>query len=140
MKAKIIKTVIIIVVALIAVFIVRLIKLGKESQSMKVTLGLTSSNTLLPCISTSNCYAGNIDAQENLIPKTLAIIREMGMEVATSSEFYFHSTAKSALFGFVDDVEFFYNAEEKKLYFRSASRVGKSDLGANKKRIEKILQ
>ena len=39
---------------------------------------------------------------------------------------------------FVDDVEFFVDAQQKVIHFRSASRVGYSDLGANRKRMETI--
>ena len=38
--------------------------------------------------------------------------------------------------GFVDDIELY--KSEDLLHFRSASRVGYSDLGANKKRILKL--
>lgn len=43
----------------------------------------------------------------------------------------------SAIFRFVDDVEFYFG-DDNKVHFRSASRIGHSDLGANKKRIEEI--
>jgi uncharacterized protein (DUF1499 family) len=51
---------------------------------------------------------------------------------------YLHVTFTSRLFRFVDDVEFFINELEKKIHFRSASRIGYSDLGANRKRMEQI--
>lgn len=47
----------------------------------------------------------------------------------------------SALFRFVDDVEFYFpkeHADKTVIHIRSASRVGYSDLGANRKRIERI--
>lgn len=42
------------------------------------------------------------------------------------------------VFRFVDDVEFLTAPEEKLIHFRSASRVGRSDLGLNRKRMAKI--
>jgi len=42
------------------------------------------------------------------------------------------------LFGFVDDLEIRIDAEVSVIHLRSASRVGKSDLGANRKRVEMI--
>lgn len=39
---------------------------------------------------------------------------------------------------FVDDVEFF--VTDDKIHVRSASRIGRSDLGANRKRVESIRQ
>ena len=47
-------------------------------------------------------------------------------------------TFTSRLFGFVDDVEFLLLPEEKLIHFRSASRVGYWDLGANRARMEAI--
>jgi len=40
--------------------------------------------------------------------------------------------------GFVDDVEFLLDASTKMIQVRSASRLGESDLGVNRKRIETI--
>ncbi|WP_413692547.1 DUF1499 domain-containing protein [Psychromonas sp. KJ10-2] len=41
------------------------------------------------------------------------------------------------MFGFVDDVEFRVT-DDQQLHFRSSSRVGRKDFGANKKRIEQL--
>ncbi|MBF0430446.1 MAG: DUF1499 domain-containing protein [Fibrobacteria bacterium] len=49
---------------------------------------------------------------------------------------YMHVEFKSFLFRFVDDVEF--QITDNKIHLRSASRVGYSDLGVNKRRMEKI--
>ncbi|HEY9596037.1 MAG TPA: DUF1499 domain-containing protein, partial [Cyanophyceae cyanobacterium] len=40
--------------------------------------------------------------------------------------------------GFVDDVEFFLDDNANVIQVRSASRLGESDLGVNRKRIETI--
>lgn len=53
---------------------------------------------------------------------------------------YKYYICKSGLFGFVDDLEIYYDADEQLLHFKSASRVGHSDLGVNRKRIEAILK
>tara|TARA_R110000868_G_scaffold164359_14_gene396921 strand:- start:3128 stop:3565 length:438 start_codon:yes stop_codon:yes gene_type:complete len=50
---------------------------------------------------------------------------------------YIRAEYTSTLFRFVDDVEFLFT-EPGKVHFRSASRLGHSDLGANKDRIEAI--
>lgn len=52
---------------------------------------------------------------------------------------YLHFTFKSALFGFIDDVEFYFDESKKMIHFRSASRTGYSDLGANRKRMTAIV-
>ena len=51
---------------------------------------------------------------------------------------YLYAEYSSALFGFVDDVEFYFPPETHIIHVRSASRLGHSDLGVNRKRIEAI--
>ena len=41
---------------------------------------------------------------------------------------------------YVDDVEFYINEKNKIIHFRSASRIGYSDLGVNRKRMEEIVK
>lgn len=45
---------------------------------------------------------------------------------------------RTRLFRFVDDVMFEIDETKKTIEFRSASRVGRSDLGVNRKRMESI--
>lgn len=51
---------------------------------------------------------------------------------------YLRYEFKTFVFRFVDDVELLAVPDEKLIHFRSASRVGKSDLGVNRKRMAKI--
>ncbi len=51
---------------------------------------------------------------------------------------YLHVTFTTWLFRWTDDVEFLLDAKRKRIDFRSASRVGKGDLGVNRKRMEQI--
>ncbi len=59
-------------------------------------------------------------------------------KVVTESDNYLHVEFTSALFRFVDDVEFLVDTENRQVHFRSASRVGHGDLGANRRRMEAI--
>jgi uncharacterized protein (DUF1499 family) len=61
-------------------------------------------------------------------------------EVITETENYIHATFTSRIFRFVDDVEFYFMRDAPVIHVRSASRVGYSDLGVNRKRVEKIRQ
>jgi uncharacterized protein (DUF1499 family) len=45
---------------------------------------------------------------------------------------------KTRVMGFVDDALFYFDDAEKTIHVRSASRIGYSDLGVNRKRIEEI--
>ncbi|MGF1514856.1 MAG: DUF1499 domain-containing protein [Elainellaceae cyanobacterium] len=58
--------------------------------------------------------------------------------IVTESENYLYAEFKSALMGFVDDVEFYLDKAAGVIHVRSASRLGKSDLGTNRKRVEDI--
>lgn len=49
---------------------------------------------------------------------------------------YLYAEFSSALMGYVDDVEFYCDGEQ--LQVRSSSRLGYSDLGANRQRVEAL--
>lgn len=53
---------------------------------------------------------------------------------------YLHYEFKSLIFRFIDDVEFFVDDKASVIQFRSASRVGHSDLGVNRKRMNQIVK
>ena len=51
---------------------------------------------------------------------------------------YLHAEFRSAVFGFVDDLELLWRDSEGSFEVRSASRVGHSDLGVNRRRVEEL--
>ncbi len=53
---------------------------------------------------------------------------------------YLAATFTSSLFGFVDDLEARLDATSEQIQIRSASRVGTSDFGANRVRVEQLRQ
>lgn len=53
---------------------------------------------------------------------------------------YLRYTFKTFPIPFIDDVEFVFDDEAKHIHFRSASRVGHSDLGANSRRMAKVVK
>ena len=61
------------------------------------------------------------------------------VKLVSEKDNYLHYEFTSLIFRFVDDVEFLVDDTEKKVHFRSASRVGYSDLGANRKRMQTII-
>lgn len=64
-----------------------------------------------------------------------------GMERSTIkqvSDDYLYAEFSSKLMGFVDDVEFYAPPGESVIHTRTAARMGKSDLGVNRKRTEEI--
>ena len=58
----------------------------------------------------------------------------------SETEYYLHYEFKSLIFRFIDDVEFFVDDKNSVIQFRSASRVGHSDLGVNRKRMNQLVE
>jgi uncharacterized protein (DUF1499 family) len=58
--------------------------------------------------------------------------------IVASTDSYLHAEVKSRIFGFVDDVEFLVDPLASQVHVRSASRVGYSDFGVNRARVETI--
>ncbi|HPI93609.1 MAG TPA: DUF1499 domain-containing protein [Deltaproteobacteria bacterium] len=115
------------------------------------TLGLKDGR-LFPCPDSPNCvstqerseghrieplrYTGT---KENARQKLLQVIGGMPrVKIVTDSGDYIHAEFASRIFRFVDDVEFVFDDAEKLIHFRSASRLGYSDLGVNRRRMEEI--
>ncbi len=115
-------------------------------------IGIESSGQLAPCPNTANCVnSQSQDAEHRIEPLTynstpagaMAEIKTVlqNMEktkIITETENYLYAEFTSKLMGFVDDVEFLIDDSAKVIHVRSASRLGKSDLGVNRKRIETI--
>jgi uncharacterized protein (DUF1499 family) len=111
-----------------------------------------TDNILTPCPKTPNCvsslsadkahfiepftYKGEIIDTQHAI---LGILNSMNrVRVVMLEDDYIHAEFVSSVFRFVDDVEFYFDDEQKLIQVKSASRVGYSDLGVNRRRIEKI--
>lgn len=62
------------------------------------------------------------------------------MTLITSEEFYIHAEFRSKIMRFVDDVEFYIDDEQKLIHFRSASRLGYSDMGVNRDRMNTFIE
>ena len=78
--------------------------------------------------------AGKI-AKENLIKVIESYPRT---RIVKNEGNYLYVEFKTGLGGFVDDVEFVVDDQAQQIHFRSASRLGHSDMGANRRRMEKV--
>ena len=68
-----------------------------------------------------------------------AVIRDMdGARVVTSERDYLYAQFTTPLLKFVDDVEFRFDPAANVIHVRSASRIGRGDLGENRRRVEEI--
>lgn len=125
---------------------------GMQSQGMQVELGL-NNGSFIACPDKPNCVSSmaKADDEEHYIAPVeikspVYTVKNMVKVLATKQEMkiqkegpnYLYYTFKSKLIGFVDDVEF--AIIDNKLHVRSASRVGHSDLGANRRRVTPILE
>jgi uncharacterized protein (DUF1499 family) len=79
-------------------------------------------------------------ARDTVLSGLAAIVRgQPRTSVVAQTADYLHAEFTSALMGFVDDVEFWLPPTEPGvIHVRSASRLGHSDLGANRARIETL--
>jgi len=76
-------------------------------------------------------------------PATIAQIKAIvegmdGAKVIKSEPGYLYAQFTTKLMKYVDDVEFWFDPAANVIHVRSASRVGRGDLGVNRKRIEAV--
>jgi uncharacterized protein (DUF1499 family) len=107
---------------------------------------------LRPCPKTPNCvsteatdrahqiapfrYSGSAAAaMENLRDAVQSVGRA---KIVSNDGRMMRVEFRTALFGFVDDAVFVLDEASSTIRFRSASRVGRSDLGVNRRRMETI--
>lgn len=114
-------------------------------------LGVTDGK-LSPCPATPNCvvsqnadadhaiepiaYEGDRDEVRETLLKVLGVVPRT--EIVTETEDYIRVRSTSRLMGFVDDSEFYLPEDEALIHMRAAARLGESDLGVNRRRLEQI--
>lgn len=118
------------------------------------SLGIKSER-LAACPKTPNCvgsfaeptdkehYRAAVPYQKNL-KDAYAILKQKleqspRTKIVQENPNYIYVEFTSLIMRYVDDVEFYFDEKNKLLHFRSASRLGKSDFGVNRKRIETVL-
>ena len=140
-------------VLLIPLLVIVTLAVLSATARRPTTLGVRDSR-LAPCPDSPNCVSSLADREEHrmepmritgdptaAISRLRTVISAMPrVRIVTDDENYLHAEFTSALFRFVDDVEFFVDREQRVIHFRSASRVGKSDLGVNRQRMQAIAQ
>jgi uncharacterized protein (DUF1499 family) len=114
-------------------------------------LGVTDGK-FIPCPASPNCVCSQYPDHTHAIEpisyqgsaqeaasRLLAVIQGMKRaKLVTEQERYFHVEFTSAVFRFVDDAEFYIDDAQKLIHIRSAARLGYSDFGVNRKRMETI--
>jgi uncharacterized protein (DUF1499 family) len=107
---------------------------------------------LAPCPSSPNCVCSEHpderaalaplafpgDPAESFRSLVAFLEREPRVELVTVRPDYVHAVFRTRLLRFRDDVELRLDPTARVIHVRSASRVGHSDFGANRKRVESL--
>ena len=149
-KRKLLRGVLLFVLAIIVLGTGSLMTLrffGKRPDDLGVTAG-----RFMPCPDTPNCVNSQSDSPQHTIPPIpfqgppadasekirRALLKQPRTQIVSDDNNYIHAESRSALLRFVDDIEIYIDAEQHVIHIRSASRVGRSDLGVNRQRVESI--
>jgi len=110
-------------------------------------LGVTNGR-FAPCKRSPNCVCSQADpadrehyiapiAFKGSIAELRKAIEELPLATVIREEGnYLYAEFRTPILRFVDDVEFFFS--ENVVHVRSASRLGRRDFGANRKRVEQL--
>lgn len=137
-------------VPLVGTIVLRAWASGAERPT---NLGVTNGQ-LAPCPDSPNCVAtqgAQPDQQMAPLPYTgtvdeakarlLQVIQALPRATSVANEGdYLAFVFRSQLIGYPDDVEFRFDDNAKVIHFRSASRLGRGDMGVNRARMEAISQ
>jgi uncharacterized protein (DUF1499 family) len=111
-----------------------------------------SDGRLAACPSSPNCVSSrSADARHRVEPLALAGDVDAGWlalqqqvaalprtRIVEQGPLYLRAECRSALFGFVDDLELLLEREARRVQVRSASRTGYGDMGVNRDRVEAL--
>ena len=112
----------------------------------------TGHERLAACPTWPNCVSSEAqDARHAIAPLILKGDPTTGWEaignvvgqmtrstIVETTDHYLHAECKSRFFGFIDDLELLLDPVNRVIAIRSAARVGKSDLGVNRRRVETL--
>jgi uncharacterized protein (DUF1499 family) len=125
--------------------------MGLLSGKRPTDLGVKNGNLRPPPSSPNAVSSQATGGYHQIAPLTYKGTREQGMKtlkaivestpntrIIEARPDYLYVEYATTLLGFVDDVEFYLPSGGQIIHVRSASRLGYSDLGVNRKRIEAV--
>lgn len=131
---------------LVYLFLIGLISL----ITAKPNLGMVGG-CLKPCPNKPNCVCSDFEDTTSFIEpipvqgtpeeawdRAKQAVLKIGGVIETETGDYLRAVFKTRLFRFVDDVELRLDKEKNVIHLRSASRLGYSDFGVNRKRVETL--
>ena len=140
--------------ALLLIITITGLYLLSMTSSRPTNLG-ADNGLLAKCPESPNCVSTQATDEEHGMPSipfagsSLEMIEKIKKSIGrdypranlvSESDHYLHFEFKSLIFRFIDDVEFVVDDKQSVLHFRSASRVGHSDMGVNRKRMKQISE
>ena len=107
---------------------------------------------LQACPDSPNCVSSaSTDAAQQIEPFVLQVPSEDAWAavkktvpalsrtlIISLTDDYLHAECRSAVLGFIDDLELHLQSEQQLIAVRSAARLGYYDLGVNRKRVEEL--
>jgi len=126
--------------------------LGCSGQKLDVIA--MDNERIIGCSSRPNCVSTEAEDARHLIAPFLlkgdttagwnairSIIASMPRtKIIKTTDHYLHAECRSRVFGFIDDLELKLDPAASIIKIRSASRIGYSDFGVNRRRIEALRQ
>ncbi|MEM9274606.1 MAG: DUF1499 domain-containing protein [Cyanobacteria bacterium P01_F01_bin.143] len=101
------------------------------SPNCVVSQGGDAEHAIAPII-----YHEDLDTARETLLKVLTVVP--GTSIIEQSDNYIRTESESRILGFIDDAEFYFPVDNNVIEIRSASRLGESDLGVNRRRLEQI--
>lgn len=117
-------------------------------------LGASEGRFNQPCPNKPNCVSSQADPDDSghyIAPmpfdgstaeartRLIAVIDSLPRSrIITQEDHYLHVEFRSLLWRFIDDTEFIIDATSGQVHVRSAARLGYSDMGVNRARVESI--
>jgi uncharacterized protein (DUF1499 family) len=115
---------------------------------------MTPGFELPPCPASPNCVSTEATRDSQRVPTVpftddaasaqrrakAALAAESRVTITVDAPGHVHAECRSLVFRFVDDVDIVVDERAKVFRFRSASRVGESDLGVNRRRVERLAR
>ncbi|MEL6906737.1 MAG: DUF1499 domain-containing protein, partial [Planctomycetota bacterium] len=118
-------------------------------------VGLTAGGRLAPCPASPNCVCSEAAASEDSFISAFAVpegeepraaferlvgLLDSRARVAARDGDWVHAVFTTRILRFRDDVELRLDEAARVVHVRSASRLGYSDLGANRARVERLRE
>ena len=150
----------VIVLTLVVVFVIAVGQAGKLQGQVPADLGVHGGRLKPPSLTENSVssqtalYPDHPQRQYAAIaPLTLrgdglatiarlkTVVNAMsGAKIVKSEPDYLYAQYTTPVMKFVDDVEFWYDPSTQAIQVRSASRIGRGDMGVNRQRIEAVRQ